>query len=232
MGRTNQCARAQVKAHVHKLACTTQEVARTVPQENPSLRTSDFRRTSAFSAAQLQVSRAQARSRRARGRFAPPEGESEPAHVWFSPHKLHLARTNRLSRCKSKLWHWRMLMLACGRRMSRARSTMARTWSEFHRGVEGMQTLSLTVVFNARRCIPLSDCIALHLHGTDTSLPHCVFDDSESFSTRKPPAFLEASRQAPRSIRPQAIRILDHPRTPILHTCASGQYANVVWSDL
>ena len=85
---------------------------------------------------------------------------------------------------------------------------------------------------NARRCRPLSDFRALHLHGTDTSLPHCVFDDSESFSTRKPPAFLEASRQAPRSIRPHAIRILDHPRTPILHTCASGQYANVVWSDL
>jgi len=35
-----------------------------------------------------------------------------------------------------------MLRLARGRRMSCARSTMARTWSEFHRGVEGMQTLA------------------------------------------------------------------------------------------
>src|SRR5215468_850348 len=81
MRRTHQCARAQVKVHVHKLACTTQEVARTVPKENPSLRQSDVRRTSACSAAQLQVSRAQARSHHARVRFAPPKGESEPAPV-------------------------------------------------------------------------------------------------------------------------------------------------------
>jgi len=35
-----------------------------------------------------------------------------------------------------------MLMLACGRSISRARSHMACAWSEFHRGVEGMHTLS------------------------------------------------------------------------------------------
>src|SRR6516165_4849316 len=53
MRRTNQCSLAQVKVHVHKLACTTQEVARTVPKEHPSLRTSDLRRTSCISPAQI-----------------------------------------------------------------------------------------------------------------------------------------------------------------------------------
>src|SRR5215831_8792733 len=33
-------------------------------------------------------------------------------------------------------------MRACGRRIWCARSPMARTWSEFHRGIEGMQTLA------------------------------------------------------------------------------------------
>ena len=43
-----QCARAQVKVHVHKLAFTTHEVARTVPKENPTDRKNKrhFRATS------------------------------------------------------------------------------------------------------------------------------------------------------------------------------------------
>ena len=59
--------------------------------------------------------------------------------------------------------------------------------------------------------------------GKDTRLPHCVCDDSEALRTRKPPAFLEASRHAPRSSRPHASPILEHSRTPILQTCARGQ---------
>jgi len=122
MRRTHPCARAHVKLYVHKRACTTQEVARTIPQEHASLPTSDVLSTSAYSAAQLNVARAQARSHRARIRCAPPEGASEPAPVWFALHKLPLVRTHRLARCKSKSWHLRMLMLACGRRFLRART--------------------------------------------------------------------------------------------------------------
>ena len=53
MRRTNQCSRAQVKLHVHTLACTTHKVARIVPKEHSSLRKSDFRRTSCISPAQI-----------------------------------------------------------------------------------------------------------------------------------------------------------------------------------
>src|SRR5262245_29046850 len=79
--RTTPCARAHVKVYVHKRACTTQEVARTIPQEHASLPTSDVLSTSACSAAQLNFARAQARSHRARIRCAPPEGACEPAPV-------------------------------------------------------------------------------------------------------------------------------------------------------
>ena len=79
--RTHPGARAHVKVHVHPLAFTTHEVARTVPKADPSLRQSDVRRTSACAAAQLHVSRAPARAHRARGRFASPEGESEPTQI-------------------------------------------------------------------------------------------------------------------------------------------------------
>jgi len=126
--------------HAHTPACTAPEVTRTVPQEHANLRTAEVLGTSAFSAAQLKVARVQARSHRARVRCAPPEGACEPAHGWFSPHKLHLACTHRLARCKSKSWHVRMLMLACGRSISRARSTLACLWSELHRILWPMNT--------------------------------------------------------------------------------------------
>jgi hypothetical protein len=74
----------------------------------------------------------------------------------------------------------RILNHALEGRMARARSTLARTWSAFHRGVEGMHTLShrgFATPGDADLCATSSLFTSM---GQDTRVPHCVCDDSES----------------------------------------------------